>query len=202
MLYQVLEEKKPESVAILCVATSKLNLKDSLVTDGNAAHSATTRLPLSTLQKLVQQPKRITYCNSWAVCTYSRYSISKQIVQNINQITEMQWWSPFDDTKRRIMAELLIPNIVPASAITGALVSSRQSAYNLQQLLASRDLLPCTLTSSPFTFFQNQLVAQLENISFVLGDIFFSPLHTLTLDLHFQFFDSAFLLKNLLLSLA
>ena len=86
MLYRVLHEKNKADLAILGIQAAALTGGDVLVTTGNAAHSESEILPAGHGLKAVAQ--------DW-------------------QTIKSEWWNPLDGSKRRIMAECLVPNMIP-----------------------------------------------------------------------------------------
>jgi hypothetical protein len=80
MLYRVCRETDVENIVILEISPSILESQNVLITDGNAASEITSFFPPT------------------------KTNISKIFKQ-----TQWRYWNPYDGSKRRMMAECLVP---------------------------------------------------------------------------------------------
>ncbi len=155
MLYRVICEKSIEDIAVLALRTDILNHPDVFVTDGNAASGPTKFFPASQQREVLLQ-----------------------IDKEINQ----EWWTEENGSKRKIMAEVLVPDMVSPEYIDSIYVANHQIAEKLKQMIihSTPFIIP-----QPDMFFQPQKPIKLtERLSVVAGDLFFSRLQTLTVSVN------------------
>ena len=157
MMYRVVHEKGARDLAVLSIAKEILHTPGIFITDGNAANTPTQfYLPSSGLRILRQQWK---------------------IVQN-------EWWNNLDGSKRKIMAECLIPDRVPPEFITSVYVANEETRRRVSEKIGSRSI---AIIPEPNMFFQPNRRNRIgENISLIDGDMFFSTLQTLTISVNLQ----------------
>ena len=157
MMYRVVHEKGVADLAVLSVAKEVLQTSGAFITDGNAANIPTQfYLPSNGLKTLQQQ---------WA------------IVQN-------EWWNTLDGSKRKIMAECLIPNSVRPEFINSVYVANEETRRRVSKMISSRSI---AVIPEPKMFFQPNRRDKIgENISLIDGDMFFSNLQTLTISVNLQ----------------
>ena len=99
MLYRVIFEQGANNIAILGINKSILNKDDIYVTNGNAASS------YSEIREITQLSR-----------TYSE----------IKESLDKEYWSKIDNSFRKIMAEILVPNMVPPEYITDIYVPNHE----------------------------------------------------------------------------
>lgn len=154
MMFKVLVEKPLDQLAVVSVKKNII-AKAAYFTDGNAASSDTEFRPIDQFRKYEQ-------------------SILKQ--------TDTDWWNTFDGSKRRIMAEVLVPELVPREYIDAVFVGSQDLAVKLRNDLYRYN---AYVIPNPSIFFaptrQTQVTPQL---SVVDGDMFFSRMQTLTVSVN------------------
>ena len=157
MMYRVVHEKNPKNLAVVGVSTKVLNEKGSFISDGNAAHETTQfYYPSKGLEVLRQH---------WS------------IIRN-------DWWNRDDGSKRKIMAECLIPNYARPEYIQTIYVPSNSVRDAIQKSIEDTDI---TVNSEPDMFFQPYSRTRIgDNISLIDGDMFFSNLQTLTISVNLQ----------------
>jgi ssDNA thymidine ADP-ribosyltransferase, DarT len=97
MLYRVALEQGVEKLAVVAVKTNVLARPDVMFANGNAAHRSTTIMPAS---------KR------------------EQFIRETADIHGLTWWNTEDGSKRRIMAECLVPHVVDPSLIDAVYVAN------------------------------------------------------------------------------
>lgn len=159
MLYRVICERPPNDIAVLGVDKNILTHPDAYVTTGNAACVQTEILPITKARKRL-----------------------KKIIRE----TDMVYWRKTDGSKRKIMAECLIPDAVPPDYVKSIYVSSHGARLRVQELLQ-----PITtpyglsISSQPSMFFQPSRVIPITDLLSILeGDMFFSRRHTLTVSVN------------------
>ncbi len=158
MLYKVLNETNKNDVVILGIKPQILEAKDSFISLGNAAHS---------LSQLVDV---------------------KTGLKNINgeywQIINSDWWKTEDGTKRKIMAECLIPNGISPFAIHSIYVVSGSVAERIRPALSGLSF-PVEVVVEPHMFFQPRRHGAItDKLAWVDGDMFFSQMQTLTVSVN------------------
>jgi len=158
MLYKVLNEADKKDVVILGIKPQILDTKGAFISLGNAAHS---------LSPLVDV---------------------KTGLQNINgeywQIINSDWWKTEDGTKRKIMAECLIPNGILPAEIHSVYVFSAKVAEKIRPVLSELSH-PVEVVVEPHMFFQpHRHGAITDKLSWVDGDMFFSHMQTLTVSVN------------------
>lgn len=154
MLYRVIHEKGKNNIAVIGVSGKAIHSKDGVfITTGNAASNDTEILPLKEgLKKL-----------PW-----------KSI--------DNQWWSSNDGSKRKIMAESLIPNSISNSYIDTIYVPLPSIAEKLKSSTSDFNV---EISPEPNMFFQPTLSKRVtENLFLVDGDMFFSNMQTLTVSVN------------------
>jgi O-acetyl-ADP-ribose deacetylase (regulator of RNase III) len=155
MLYRVLHEKDATDVAVIGVSTATLNVPASFVALGNAASAATEILPAPAgLARLGE---------IWSAVT-------------------SDWWNPVDGSKRKIMAECLVPDAIAPAHILSVFVASHAAADKVRAMGAPRSV---PVIPEPHMFFQPaRRIRITERISLVEGDMFFSTMQTLTVSVN------------------
>lgn len=154
MLYRVIMEKSPETIAVIAVRKSIIETSGVYISDGNAA-SGNTKF----------------YAGS-------DYNIAEK---QIREMTKLKWWSWYDSTKRKIMAECLVPNKISSEYIEAVYVSHPDIVQKISPSIAS--YIP--VISEPSMFFQPVRKLDLTaNLSLVEGDLFFSKMQTLTVSVN------------------
>ena len=158
MMYRAIFEKGEDKLAVLEIASTVLNPSGCIITDGNALDPLTQFYPSPQgLKKLQRQWK---------------------IIQN-------EWWKTCDGSKRRIMAECLVPNQVRPEYIRSVVIADSTMKHWVEGTF-KRHRFP--IVCQPNTFFQPKRRIEIgKNISLIDGgDIFFSQLQTLTVTVNLQ----------------
>ncbi len=158
MMYRAVFESSAEKVVVLEVDNAILGAPRVVITDGNALNETTQFYVPSKETKISQQ--------QWT------------IIKN-------EWWKECDGSKRKIMAECLVPDRVKPEYIRSVIVAD-DKAINRVRGLVDNIQLPVIL--DPHLFFQPQRRIKIgDNIELVEGgDIFFSELQTLTVTVNLQ----------------
>lgn len=157
MMYRVVHEKGTKDLAVVSVGKKIVQTPGVFITDGNAANDPTQfYFPSNGLKMLGQQWK---------------------IVQN-------EWWNNLDGSKRKIMAECLVPNHVGPEFITSIYVADEETRSRLSGTVGYRSM---PIIREPKMFFQPNKRDKIgDNISLIDGDMFFSNLQTLTISVNLQ----------------
>ena len=100
------------------------------------------------------------------------------------KIVQNEWWNNLDGSKRKIMAECLVPNSVAPEFINSVYVADEKTRVSVSRKLSSR---PIPIIPEPRMFFQPNSRNKIgENISLIDGDMFFSTRQTLTISVNLQ----------------
>ncbi|WKT81551.1 MULTISPECIES: DarT ssDNA thymidine ADP-ribosyltransferase family protein [unclassified Thermosynechococcus] len=154
MLYKVLSEINKNNVVILGIKPRVLDIKGTFIALGNAAHSVTEIRDAKTGLQIIHR-------DYWS-------------------ILNNDWWKTEDGTKRKIMAECLVPKVVPPTEIHSIYVASQEMAERLRQQFSSVEVIV-----EPHMFFQPRRRAAItSHLSWVDGDMFFSQMQTLTISVN------------------
>lgn len=157
MMYHVVNEKDPTDLAVVGIKTTILNENGIFITDGNAAHDSTLFYP----------PKK-----------------GMEILRKQWSIIQKDWWNRDDGSKRKIMAECLIPNQVNPDYIQAVYVAKSSTREKVQCILGESNI---PISTQPDMFFQPNSRTKIgTNISIIDGDMFFSNLQTLTISVNLQ----------------
>jgi len=158
MLYRVVffgESTDANDIAVLGVQMSILNRPDIFISTGNAAHSLSDILTASKGRKVFSQ---------------------------IKKNTDKEYWTDESGSKRKIMAECLVPDIVTPDFIQGIYVASRDAADKLKKILRQPNL---SVIPEPNMFFQPfRKIYLTPHLCLVEGDMFFSRMQTVTVSVN------------------
>lgn len=157
MLYRITCEIDIEDIAVLgIISRYVLSLPNIVVTDGNAASDETSFFP-------------------------SKESTARRIFKK----TQMKYWNPYDGSKRKIMAECLVPEKISPYWISSIYVPTYASVKKLRNELKPSQLGNRPIMCEPTTFFQpSKVVELLPKLSIKEGDMFFSRAQTLTISVN------------------
>ncbi len=158
MLYKVLSETDKKDVVILGIKPQVLDAAGAFISLGNAAHALS---PLVDVKTGLQ-------------------AISGEYWQVINS----DWWKTEDGSKRKIMAECLIPNGIPPAEIHSVYVSHASVAERVRPALSGLPY-PVSVVVEPHMFFQPRRHGAItDKLFWVDGDMFFSQMQTLTISVN------------------
>jgi len=157
MMYRVIREKKKESLAVVAFRREVMETGGVIITDGNATNSPTQFFDSAEGTKVLS--------TNW------------KTIQN-------DWWSKDDGSKRRIMAECLVPGQVGPEHIGAVYVPNSEAKQRLDRELADTKV---PVIPEPRLFFQPHSARRIgRNVSLIEGDMFFSNLQTLTVSVNLQ----------------
>ncbi len=163
MLFRVLRENPDNGIIVLAIKPSILKIPGTFITTGNAANQLTQILPASNYK-----------------------NVKDQIIQGI----DIKWWKEEDGSKRKIMAECLVPESVPSNLIQAIYVPSQKAKFKVEETLKSSscgDSTHLSVVMEPETFFLPEKSIRFkdaDNISIIQGDMFFSRMQTLTISVN------------------
>ncbi|MBI1900605.1 MAG: DUF4433 domain-containing protein [Planctomycetia bacterium] len=157
MLYRVICEGNKSNLAVVGVRPAALDLEGVVVSDGNAASAPTRFFPAAEGLSRIRE--------EW-------------------QIIQREWWRADDGSKRRIMAECLVPERVPAELIHTIFVAGHTEREALLKKLPGAKV---QIVPEPHIFFQPLRSWRVgTKISLVDGDMFFSGMQTLTVSVNLK----------------
>jgi hypothetical protein len=156
MLYRVVHEKTEDDIAILALRPEILERPDIYVTTGNAAHS------LSDILYPVEAKKYLS-----------------EIIKNS---VGVEWWNNEDGSKRKIMAECLVPDMIPSALIQAIYVAKHKIQDKVKQII-KRDDIPVIVEPSMF-FLPSRQIQLTSKLFLAEGDLFFSRMQTLTVSVN------------------
>lgn len=155
MLYKVVHDVPLEDIVVLGIRRDVMNLKGTLIADGNAANSPTTIAPRSKVAK-----------SQWV-----------EIINN----TQKEWWNQEDGSKRKIMAECLVPERIAPDYIDTIYTPSLKAKDKLESILP----VGVPVVPEADMFFQpTRKIHLTDSLYLVRGDMFFSKLQTLTVSVN------------------
>ncbi|HEY42098.1 MAG TPA: DUF4433 domain-containing protein [Dehalococcoidia bacterium] len=156
MLYRVVHEKDVRQIAIVSVQPNVLDRLDIFITTGNAAHSQTEIMPAGVGRK---ELRRIT-----------------------KDTLMVDFWYEEDGSKRRIMAECLVPELILPEKIQNIYVVSHEIKANLESMIHGKSV---PIVPDPKMFFRPTWASGLTPKLFLAqDDMFFARLHTLTISVN------------------
>ena len=158
MMHRAIFETGEDKLAVLEIADTVLNEPEVFITDGNATNELTQFYPgIQGLKRLQQQ----------------------------GRIIQSEWWKISDGSKRKIMAECLVPDQVKPEHIRSVIIADEAMRNWVQGTFNN---LKCPIISQPDMFFQpKRRIAIGKNILLIDGgDMFFSELQTLTVTVNLQ----------------
>lgn len=155
MLYRVINEKDRKDIAIIEVRPEVLSQPSSFISTGNAASRPSDILPTKEGLKAI--------FGMW-------------------DIINSEWWNPDDGSRRKIMAECLVPDRVAPDLIQAIYVAGHITAEKLKSELSNINM---PIIPEPHMFFQPTWNARINNnVTLVEGDLFFSNMQTLTISVN------------------
>jgi len=155
MLYRVVLEKGAKDIAVIALYPQVLQSSGAFITDGNAANNMTD---------------------------FYQYGDGIKIISGMWDTIQGEWWNSLDGSKRKIMAECLIPNVISPDLIHSIYVANHINAEKVKTLLKTRDI---PVIPEPTMFFYPAKQYQISQKLFLAeGDMFFSNMQTLTVSVN------------------
>ena len=144
MMYRVVHERAARDLAVIGVNPGVLQMPHVLVTDGNAANNPTRFFDAADGLRIIEA--------QWPVI-------------------QAEYWKDVDGSKRKIMAECLVPDRIDAGCIHTVYVADHDAKKRVESLIGSAKT---PVVPEPNFFFRPYFIALIgENISLVEGDMFF-----------------------------
>ncbi|MEH2398865.1 DarT ssDNA thymidine ADP-ribosyltransferase family protein [Nostoc sp.] len=157
MMYRVVHEKDKRDIAVIGVKPDVLAAVGGLITDGNAANEPSQFFAIKEGIEILQK--------QW------------KIIQN-------EWWNELDGSKRKIMAECLVPRQISPELVHSVFVADYKAKERVETIIGSAKI---PVVPEPNMFFQPISAARIgTNISLIDGDMFFSNMQTLTISVNLQ----------------
>lgn len=157
MMYRVVHEKSKRELVVIGIKPGVLNMSRVFITDGNAANNPTQFFTRDDGLKAIEA--------QW-------------------KVIQSDWWNELDGSKRKIMAECLVPDCIPPDYIHTIFVADHEAKKKVEVLCGTISI---PVVPEPNFFFQPSFAARIgENISLIEGDMFFSSMHTLTVSVNLQ----------------
>jgi O-acetyl-ADP-ribose deacetylase (regulator of RNase III) len=157
MMYRVVHETSRKNLAVVAVRPDVLNGASVWLTDGNAANGPTQFYPVADGLKVIQ--------NQWSVI-------------------QAEYWRSDDGSKRKIMAECLVPDMIQPEHVLSIYVADQETKKRAEELIVPSRV---HVVPEPYMFFQPLYAARIgSNISLIDGDMFFSDMQTLTVSVNLQ----------------
>lgn len=158
MLYRVIffSSVKPEDIIIIGLRSNIMEQKNIFVTTGNAASPNTEILSSSE---------------------------ARQHLKSIREKADKEWWTPMDGSKREMMAECLVPELVEPEYISEIYVLNDVSLNKAKNICNEK----VPVIPEPELFFlPTRKINLTKTLSLVEGDMFFSRMQTLTISVNTQ----------------
>lgn len=157
MMYSLAKQKETENLIVVGVLKKVLQGQDVIITDGNAAND----------------PTRF----------YSQ-SEGLPVLQKQRKVIDSDWWRADDGSKRKIMAECLVPSQVKPEYIDSLFVANDTTRDRVERIVGNRQI---HVVPEPHIFFQPESKTRIgDNISLIDGDMFFSTMQTLTISVNLR----------------
>ncbi len=106
----------------------------------------------------------------------------RKILKKIREEVNKDWWSDFDGSKRKLMAECLVPKYVSPEYISEIYVGTDIARENAKKIIKNKKI-PVVLEPSLF-FLPNREIEITKNLTIIEGDMFFSGMQTLTISVN------------------
>jgi O-acetyl-ADP-ribose deacetylase (regulator of RNase III) len=155
MLYRVVHEKSEKEIAVVAVHRHIMETSGVFLTDGNAASATTDFFP---------------------------YKEGLRAISTIWDTITSEWWNSVDGSKRKIMAECLVPGFIPPDMVHTVYVATHSIAQKVREIIRPREL-PFAPESTMF-FRPTKQHRITDYLSLAGGDMFFSNMQTLTVSVN------------------
>lgn len=155
MLYRVVHEKDRKEIVVLGVQPGVLQIPGAFITDGNAANSPTR---------------------------FYEFNEGLEAISEIWDTITSEWWNSLDGSKRKIMAECLVPGSIPPEFIHTVFVADYKVADQVRTQISPKDI---PVIPEPNMFFIPARRYRITpNLFLAEGDMFFSNMQTLTVSVN------------------
>lgn len=130
MMYRVVHEKSKRDLAVVGVKPSVLQLPSVFITDGNAANHQTQ---------------------------FFRSGDGLKMIEAQWKVVHSEWWNDRDGSKRKIMAECLVPERIPSEYIHTIYVTDRETQKQVAGLLGPTSI---PVVPEPNVFFSLRMLPE------------------------------------------
>lgn len=155
MMYRVASNNDVSDLAIIAINREVMNSPGIFITDGNAANKDTN---------------------------FYHLNDGLKVLSEIWEIITSEYWNPMDGSKRKIMAECLVPSHIPSEHIHTIYVANQKTADELRTVINSSRV---SVVPEPNLFFlPTHRYRITQNLSLIEGDMFFSNMQTLTVSVN------------------
>ena len=156
MLYRVIKEHGAKNIVVLEINANIINIPEVGITDGNAASSGTQFFD----------------------------DVDKGLKNLDKKLFDKGYWIGLEDGKRKIMAEVLIPDCIPRENIISVYTDSQNTSDKIKKtmakVLSNRAVIP-----HPWMFFLPKFQKNIsEKITLLKEDMFFSEMQTFTISVN------------------
>ena len=159
MLYRVAIENGVDNLAILGINPNIIKKDNVFISVGNAASSASEILPAKEGLKVIKQ---------------------KEIWKIINS----EWWREEDGSKRKIMAECLVPEVVPSNFINTIYVANHKTAEKVADIIKTNFPKIAVVPESHLFFLPIWYARLKPNFYLIEGDMLFSKYQTFVISVN------------------
>jgi O-acetyl-ADP-ribose deacetylase (regulator of RNase III) len=159
MLYRVVffSNVNRDDIIVIGIKPSILKRKDIFITTGNAVSSGTQILSITEGEK---------------------------IIKNIREEVDKEWWAYEDGSKRKLMAECLVPDKVPPEYIQEIYAPNWQAATKVKEILEKINVHVPVIPEPDLFFLPIREIQLTDNLYLVEGDLFLSRMQTLTVSVN------------------
>ncbi len=157
MMYRLsVAEGLVDRLVVLKLKATVFNTPNIYLSDGNAAHSQS-----------------------------NIYPFAKPLLNALGKQIDLEYWNDADGSKRKIMAESLIPHSVSPSLIECVYVGKQNGIFDTAKQIVVKSGYSVEVICEPNMFFIPPLQIYLaKNLSLAQGDLFFSKMQTLTISVN------------------
>jgi O-acetyl-ADP-ribose deacetylase (regulator of RNase III) len=157
MLYSITHKIGVNDIAIVSINKEILKARGAFITTGNAAGNESAIIPVSEAKSFLSQ-------------------IRKEI--------DKDWWNRDDGSKRKMMAECLVPDLIPSSYIQGIYVATNKAKTKAESKIAEVEGNLQVVVEPERFFLPNSVASVTKRLSVARGDMFFSKMQTLTISVN------------------
>ncbi len=106
-----------------------------------------------------------------------------EVFTSIQKVLDSDYWKEGDDSKRKMMAECVVPKQIPPSYISSIYVANLKVKQAVEKMLENIGEDHKIIVNTDL-FFQGKVKEIINNISIIQGDMFFSLMQTLTISVN------------------
>ncbi len=156
MLWQIINKYGVDNVVILGLKQTVARLEGVKITNGNAASSDTEILEKDQL---------------------------KDVLNSLKEELSSDWWKAINGSKRKVMAECLVPDKISPIYIKSIYVANYKIKEKVESMVGNLSE-EYPIIPDFNLFFQPEIRSIIDNVSIRDGDMFFSKMQTLTISVN------------------